>query len=603
MPQRSDDPAVFERIHQWIRECTSLHKTCVFAEAPPLLPSRVVDVSNQAVKLKESGGLRAAYIALSHCWGSKTTLPTTVTTNIAHRMRDIPWSELSHTYQDAVTITRELGLQYLWIDSLCIIQDDPSDWDKESASMCSVYTNSFLTICATRSKDGRGGLFSDRYFDRGHPSDNGLAVPWNTGVSINRLLELATPSNTISPTGRDEGASQEPAHQLPGKPEQDRASQTHGYTVSAASSLSPFGKLSPEDAFVYARLQFDYHFKERDYSILDRVHTKTNQETEPLLTRAWAFQERLLSKRLIEYREEEVVWECQESRTCECKEWGEGTDLFHTTVKKVLHEQEVGGGFDRGILGNFFDCWTLLVETYTNLSLTFTSDRLPALSGLAQRMSSISKSTYLAGLWESDLPICLLWFPGKPSSSLIKRGPKPFFRIRSSDDTAPSWSWASGEGPILFERPLFVTLSEPVVKVIEVQYDPKGFGRFGHCSGGSLTLSGPVLEGVLEYCQDPYIRFWIVIGIVKLEVLLDFDVSSRDNPDFCPPNSPVWCIEVVHIESRGGPDSCGLILGPVKNSDNFKRLGCFSTAPIDFKQVHRFSDAFEGAPRKTLTII
>ena len=126
--------------------------------------------------------------------------------------------------------------------------------------------------------------------------------------------------------------------------------------MSAASSLSPFGKLSPKDAFFYARLQFDYHFKEQDYSIWDRVHTKTNQETEPPLTRAWAFQERLLSQRLIEYREEEVVWECQESRTCECKEWGEGTNLFHTAVKKILHEQEVGGGFDRGILGNFFDC-------------------------------------------------------------------------------------------------------------------------------------------------------------------------------------------------------------------------------------------------------
>ena len=71
--------------------------------------------------------------------------------------RNIPWNQLSKTFQDAITITRKLGIQYIWIDSLCIVQDDKEDWRAESSKMDSVYGNSYLTINASYAKDGSEG--------------------------------------------------------------------------------------------------------------------------------------------------------------------------------------------------------------------------------------------------------------------------------------------------------------------------------------------------------------------------------------------------------------------------------------------------------------
>jgi hypothetical protein len=76
--------------------------------------------------------------------------------------QDISWRSLSKTFQDSVDICRRLGIQYLWIDSLCIIQDSDEDWAEESINMAKIYENAFLTIAATKSKDGTGGCYSDR---------------------------------------------------------------------------------------------------------------------------------------------------------------------------------------------------------------------------------------------------------------------------------------------------------------------------------------------------------------------------------------------------------------------------------------------------------
>lgn len=76
---------------------------------------------------------------------------TTTKASLATRMKQIPIEVLPKTFRDAVTFTRELGIQYLWIDALCILQDDEDDWEKESSKMASIYQNSYLTIAATAS--------------------------------------------------------------------------------------------------------------------------------------------------------------------------------------------------------------------------------------------------------------------------------------------------------------------------------------------------------------------------------------------------------------------------------------------------------------------
>jgi hypothetical protein len=74
--------------------------------------------------------------------------------------KEIAVSALPTTFRDTIAYARRLGLRFLWIDSLCIIQDDATDWQRESSQMANIYRNSYITLAAAKSTDGQGGLFS-----------------------------------------------------------------------------------------------------------------------------------------------------------------------------------------------------------------------------------------------------------------------------------------------------------------------------------------------------------------------------------------------------------------------------------------------------------
>lgn len=127
------------------------------------LPRRVIDVGclgNQNVSLLQTQRQPGMYIALSHCWGPVELQPLrTLTSNIEDLSIQIPWYKLNKTFRDAIWLTQSLGVRYVWIDSLCIIQDDEGDWQEQSAEMSEVYGGSYLTIAATRAANGNCGLF------------------------------------------------------------------------------------------------------------------------------------------------------------------------------------------------------------------------------------------------------------------------------------------------------------------------------------------------------------------------------------------------------------------------------------------------------------
>jgi len=101
------------------------------------------------------------YIALSHSWGREKFFCLTKS-NIGELKQRIPFHELSKVFQDSIIVVRRLGIRYIWIDSLCIIQDQLEDWQTESRKMGDLYQNSFCNIAATGFPDGRRGLFMDR---------------------------------------------------------------------------------------------------------------------------------------------------------------------------------------------------------------------------------------------------------------------------------------------------------------------------------------------------------------------------------------------------------------------------------------------------------
>jgi len=122
-------------MNYWIDSCEDDHPKCS-ENGMSALPTRVIDVGGDTRDpfLFDPGGKVAPWVALSYCWGNNTTLKTE-TANLKKRRERIGLEELPTLLRDAVIITRHLGYQYLWIDSLCIIQDSSVDWNIESAKM------------------------------------------------------------------------------------------------------------------------------------------------------------------------------------------------------------------------------------------------------------------------------------------------------------------------------------------------------------------------------------------------------------------------------------------------------------------------------------
>jgi hypothetical protein len=147
---------------EWLRRCSATHRLCNPNGTQPT-PTRLLQVNGEGPRICLSTELstRVRYATLSHCWGhSRYTLLTKGSLDIFRKK--VPIEALSKTFLDAIHIARTLGIEYLWIDSLCIIQDDPTDWSKESALMGSVYGGSTINIAASGARDGTVGCFFDR---------------------------------------------------------------------------------------------------------------------------------------------------------------------------------------------------------------------------------------------------------------------------------------------------------------------------------------------------------------------------------------------------------------------------------------------------------
>ncbi|KAF4632575.1 hypothetical protein G7Y89_g5552 [Cudoniella acicularis] len=138
-------------------------------------PDHELDEGELAVRLPETKGMRGRYICLSHCWGGFQPACITKRATLASNLAGIAWDALPMTFQHAVTTTSRLGFEYIWIDSICIVQDDADDWRLEAAEMANIYENAALTLAAT-SPPNSEGLFSSSSSQavRGH---RGVVVP------------------------------------------------------------------------------------------------------------------------------------------------------------------------------------------------------------------------------------------------------------------------------------------------------------------------------------------------------------------------------------------------------------------------------------------
>lgn len=144
----------------WLEDCCATHTEC-HSQKTFDAPTRLLSIGNHDVKLVLTDELEECppYATLSYCWGTKPFFMLTSET-LGRCLGQIADSELPKTFQDAILIARGLGLSYIWIDALCIVQNDNADWLREAGRMRSVYGGSRVNIAATSALNAHQGCFT-----------------------------------------------------------------------------------------------------------------------------------------------------------------------------------------------------------------------------------------------------------------------------------------------------------------------------------------------------------------------------------------------------------------------------------------------------------
>ncbi|KAJ8131074.1 hypothetical protein O1611_g2556 [Lasiodiplodia mahajangana] len=392
------------------------------------LPDRIIFVGTRTEPhLIESRGMSGKYIALSHRWGGQVSLQLK-RKNLNQFKRGIPFSDLPKTFQDAVRICRALAVDYIWIDSLCIIQDSNEDWDIAGSMMDQTYTNSWLTIAADSAENGKEGFINSSAREDLRLSSRKL-VYHGPGAKPNEIY--ARPWREFGSLG---GFGRH-------------------YAPAAQENVEPSKRLINQGSF--------------------------------LLRRGWVLQETLLSHRTIHFLPDEVTWRCATVSRCECQP---------RPHEKVVHEpldleqpREINSR-------DLKEYWKEVIEQYTQRQLTFPSDCLAALAGIASRAHSVSPGAqYYAGLWSDCLPATLLWTVERR----VEYGKFWDFDSRRIEPRiAPTWSWASVTGYVNFifwERNFGRgewANSPPDMSVIAVNCVPAGQNKYRAVRDATLTAEG-----------------------------------------------------------------------------------------------------------------
>lgn len=157
---------IFDIAREWLSDCIANHPECSIPVGQPfnepLLPARVIEIEDEAkVRLIQTKGQRGRWIALSYCWGKDGSAFLTKQ-NRSSLEDEISWHTLPQTFRDAIKIAQELGVRYLWIDTLCIVQDCREDWSIQCTRMPSIYSEAALVLAADASPTSRGGILRNR---------------------------------------------------------------------------------------------------------------------------------------------------------------------------------------------------------------------------------------------------------------------------------------------------------------------------------------------------------------------------------------------------------------------------------------------------------
>lgn len=522
-------PGCLQLAKDWLHQCDTEHPGCFKYENEPL-PDRVLDVgmndSSQPV-LRLSKDLDVTqkysrYAALSYCWGKNTKLVTT-TNILSKRMCGIRFDSFPPSLRDAVLVTRALGIRYLWIDSLCIIQDDIKDWEKQSEKMGDIYRHSYITIAATSSPGTDTGWLQSsisentplHLWDRDKTDEEKTHYQSSLPSSI-YLIPQTKPWDSLidtSPLGSRGWAMQE--RLLPSRVlhygSQQLAFECISDTSTEATEFLPNAKQQGRDT-IQTGLHISRLGRSEHGSALRLVKEAFYKNTIPL-----------------------------------------PVDVGSYTMTEF---RQPGSVEERTLL-----LWYDLLRLYSKREFTYRRDKVPALLGIItifeERLRGVLPANVslweklIAGLWKNDIQRGLCW--KTPDSTRMKR---------TLPACAPSWSWLSIDGPLHFPDELIYEDSSSCVVRIE-DGDSSKFPYSGRLIIKTKFGRLSSLEDLRQFAAK-----------AKLDVYMDVNTQSTDDQKFILAYlATLWHNVVNEFDIVPNWSVYFLILVPLPGYEAFQRVG------------------------------
>jgi hypothetical protein len=482
----------FDLARRWLKRCDTDHPRCQGASnSDPTLPERVIHVKSDpdGLRLVKGLGRRAQYVTLTHCWGKMVTPLQTTTQNLPYMEAQISFDKLPKSFQDAVVVCRELGISYLWIDTLCILQDSQEDWERQSGLMGAIYYDSTLTLAASGAFDSSDGLFIP------NESRDYVALPRSFGNSKGQAY--ACPSSWT--------------HLF------------HSFNIhrchpdtTVRNALSTRGWAYQEQVLARRTLKFmqgavvwtcgEYTWEQGGVSMVEDVSTRRDLEKlQKIWRRELHLEGRNSSNHVTAITHNNGMAASRIMRpdgSVDLSRYRSQDGVLPIAIDPT--QRELYDFADTVRRFGVYQFWYNAVHRYCCRDLTFQRDKLPALAGIASRIQSITGDDYLAGHWRRELGRSLFW-----RVEYVANSAKPDFPSRVRRYRAPTWSWASIDGFVRWDTIDATSLGNELdfIEILHASVEVQGHNPFGQVAQGRITLRAAVIYATRDWTKD---RAWVV---------------------------------------------------------------------------------------------